>query len=249
MTLPDDVVALFRAETREFLLAAGRMNSGAPSDWLATHLHNLAGNAEAMGFTASGKEARRVLGRVQNGLRHEARQADLAALELTIRKDLRGTLAEKREEPQRSSAFLHPGELKVSKRPLVITTILGSCVSVCLWDTITGAGGMNHFLLAARGSDGVPSLRNGEDAMSALLEQVLRCGGSKERLRAKLYGGASMLMPQNPTAMRIGSRNVEIALQYLRLHRIPVVESDTGDTTGMKITFTLPSGTTTVQRM
>src|SRR5580658_7959559 len=78
--------------------------------------------------------------------------------------------APKSKEPRH---FLYPGQVFATREPIVISTILGSCAAVCLWDRQKKAGGMNHYLLPDGGDDGANRLRYGNNANAELLKQVL----------------------------------------------------------------------------
>jgi len=88
--------------------------------------------------------------------------------------------------------FLPPGAICCPAEPAVVSTILGSCVAVCLWDGRRQLGGMNHFLLPRCGQS-QPSPRYGDVAVSRLLAALERLGCRPADLRAKLFGGAAVL--------------------------------------------------------
>ncbi|CAH2031215.1 chemotaxis protein CheD [Trichlorobacter ammonificans] len=137
--------------------------------------------------------------------------------------------------------FLFPGTLHVDAGECVITTVLGSCVAVCLWDTIKGGGGMNHFMLPLWNGEGLATPKYGTIAMEKLLEQVLAVGCKKERLVAKVFGGANIL-GMSQAACPIGRRNVELALGTLDDWRIKVVASDLEGMVGRKIIMNTLTG-------
>lgn len=135
--------------------------------------------------------------------------------------------------------YLAPGRLYASSAAEQVTTILGSCVAVCLWDAERGVGGVNHFLLP----DGVPpSARFGGSAVSLLLESVLDLGAARSRLRAKVFGGASVLEAFRTRSQPLGARNVEAARERLRDADIPVVGEDVGGDLGRKLVFEIQTG-------
>ena len=80
---------------------------------------------------------------------------------------------------------------------VTLTTVLGSCVAACLFDPIRGVGGMNHFLLAESGAGGESAMRYGAYAMEVLINDLMKLGASRERLRAKVFGGAKMMSALN----------------------------------------------------
>ena len=97
----------------------------------------------------------------------------------------------------RQATKILPGEYYATSEPEVVVTVLGSCVSACVRDRVNGVGGMNHFLLPLDGSaePGKPpqSARYGSYAMELLINQVIKLGGKRERLEAKVFGGAAVL--------------------------------------------------------
>ena len=89
--------------------------------------------------------------------------------------------------PAPARVYLAPGRLYASGEDVQVTTILGSCVSVCIWDAQAQVGGINHFLLPS-GSPASP--RFGESAVALLIGRVLELGAQRGRLAAKVFGGA-----------------------------------------------------------
>ena len=133
------------------------------------------------------------------------------------------------------------GDCFVSKnRNLIISTILGSCVAVCLYDKWAGIGGMNHFMLPTRTQDrnkkqsshelyGLPSLQK-------MVKELLRAGAVNSRLEAKVFGGAKVI---KELPLNIPKSNIECALDFLKQHDIKVISSDTGGEFGRKVLFDL----------
>src|SRR3954470_22793838 len=121
--------------------------------------------------------------------------------------------------------FLLPGQMFVSDIPMTVTTILGSCVAVCLWSPAKGIGGMNHYLLPEGSPAEANRLRYGSNANPALLQELLSLGCLAGELRAKVFGGATIMASADP-AQSLGKRNMELALEFLRTNRIPVVEKN-----------------------
>jgi chemotaxis protein CheD len=147
--------------------------------------------------------------------------------------------------------YLLPGELVAvgadSQRTL--TTILGSCVSVCLWDRRGRGGGMNHFLLPRRGPDTPRSGRYGDAAVSLLVSKVLALGADRRDLRAKIFGGAHVLASVPMGARTLGNENVQVAVAALRDEGVQVVSEDVGGTRGRKLAFNTVDGTALVWRL
>ena len=139
------------------------------------------------------------------------------------------------------TAYLHPGQLMAFSGPAVMTTVLGSCVSVCLYDEQAQAGGMNHFVLP----EGLPSdresARYAQPACERLLARVLELGGRRERLAAKLFGGASSMQRLVGRAS-VGENNVAAAKRWLEHERIAIAAVETGGEFGRRLAFEIPSG-------
>ena len=135
---------------------------------------------------------------------------------------------------QLAQVHLYPGEMDCRTEARVITTILGSCVAVCLWDKTQCFGGMNHFLLPTWEHQGEPSLRYGNIAIEALIHKMLMLGSRIGDLRAKIFGGANVL-PINNDSASIGSRNIDMAIRELRRFDIPVVNRYVSGANGLLI--------------
>jgi chemotaxis protein CheD len=124
------------------------------------------------------------------------------------------------------------GEHRVSGNPEeTLLTILGSCVSACLYDPIRRVGGMNHFLLAD--GDGQEAMRYGAYAMEILINDLLKIGASRDRLEAKLFGGAKIMERLND----IGAENILFARRFLATEGIPVVGESLGGRRARRIEF------------
>lgn len=147
--------------------------------------------------------------------------------------------------------FLHPGDLHVSRRSERITTILGSCVAVCLWHPGERIGGINHFLLPTRDErSGLPPRCYGDVAVDRLLTELRWHGGDDAGLEARIFGGARILGPDgNGIPAHVGRLNAELAHRRLRREGVVVVESDVGGSVGRKIRFDTGTGHVRVRRL
>lgn len=150
---------------------------------------------------------------------------------------------------ERGRAYLLPGDLHVSTEPCQITTILGSCVSICLWDKELRAGGMNHFLLPASRDGGQTSSRFADVATRTLLEKLRVAGCQRQNLMAKIFGGSAILRTESHYATSLGAKNVTAALQLMSSAGIPVVAQETGGNSGRKIVFNTDDGTAWSRRV
>jgi chemotaxis protein CheD len=131
------------------------------------------------------------------------------------------------------------GDFAVSADPTVVmSTVLGSCVAVCLYDQHASVGGMNHFLLATSGETKSDDLKYGVNAMELLINRLLRAGADRRSLQAKVFGGARM----TEHARDIGKSNAEFALDFLEREGIMCVSQSLGGTNARRVQFTPSTG-------
>lgn len=144
--------------------------------------------------------------------------------------------------------FLHSGMLFVRRGEYKIVTVLGSCVSVCLWDPQMKMGGINHYLLPLWNGEGLPSPRYGNIAIAKLIKDMLLKGSKERNLKAKVFGGSSTA---NITRglLSVGKRNIILALDVLKDRGIPIISSDVGGTFGRKIIFNTETGIVLVKKI
>lgn len=135
-----------------------------------------------------------------------------------------------------SSLYVFPGDVVGKVVGCLLTTVLGSCVSVCLHDPRTRIGGMNHFLLPEPIGVGERSPRFAGPAIEELIGQLLDRGGSRERLVAKLFGGCES-GGTGSNGFHIGFRNVVAARRHLTEVGIPIVAEDVGGGAGRRLVF------------
>jgi chemotaxis protein CheD len=145
------------------------------------------------------------------------------------------------EVGSRLSVYLHPGQVYFSSEPAAVTTILGSCVAVCLWDPVLQVGGMNHYLLPHWAEGSAASLRYGNVAIRSLIEGLLSLGCAKERLVAKLFGGACVIHAFREGS-HLGIKNVQVARLFLAEAGIRVAGEDVGGRHGRKLIFQTDNG-------
>lgn len=143
--------------------------------------------------------------------------------------------------------YLYPGMLFVHRSPHLITTVLGSCVSVCLWNETSRVGGINHYLLPLWNGEGLPTPKYGNIAITKLIEKVMAHSGPNDKLIAKVFGGASM-WEKAEGLLAIGLRNIELAQELLDRHNVPIVASDLGGSQGRKVIFNTSDGSVLMRR-
>ncbi len=142
------------------------------------------------------------------------------------------------------SVYLHPGQVYAAAHAAYVTTILGSCIAVCLWDPVARVGGMNHFLLPhGKGP------RYGDEAMEQLLEEMTNRGAFVARMVAKVFGGACVLSAFTGPGKAIGAQNVEAAMRFLGDHSIRVLAAQVGGQRGRKLLFHTGTGSAYVKEI
>lgn len=143
----------------------------------------------------------------------------------------------------RHRVSLYVGEVAASKTPVVMSTLLGSCVAVCIYDPAFRAGGMNHILLpTCRAGDRSP--RCGIHAMELLINEVMKLGGDRRRFVAKAFGGANVL--QGIKMPAVGDGNARFVREFLATERIPLVAERMGGSHAVHLYFRTDSGKATV---
>ena len=147
-------------------------------------------------------------------------------------------------------AVIMPGEYFVSQDPMIVYTVLGSCVSVCIRDTVLEIGGMNHFMLATPTGGAAPdrwgtSARYGNFAMEVLVNEILKRGGRRNRLEVKVFGGGRIC----EGVSNIGAQNVAWVLDYLEQEGLCPVKADVGDIFPRKVYYFTESGRVLLKKL
>ena len=149
------------------------------------------------------------------------------------------------------AAKILPGEYYVTKRNMVLVTVLGSCVAACMRDRVSGIGGMNHFMLPDMIRDENDptsvSARYGAYAMEMMINQLLKMGARRSNLEAKIFGGGDVM--RGMVTANMGERNAEFALDYLHAEGIAVVGQDLLEDYARKVYFFPNSGRVLVKKI
>lgn len=143
-----------------------------------------------------------------------------------------------------------PGEYYATARPMLIVTVLGSCVAACIRDRVSGIGGMNHFMLPALNDFGEPvnaSARYGTFAMEILINQLLKMGVRRQNLEAKVFGGGNVV--KGFTVANVGERNAAFVREYLKAEEIPIVAEDLLDIYPRKVYFFPAQGRVLIKKL
>jgi|GEM_PF-354169 len=154
-----------------------------------------------------------------------------------------GSVSRAGRSPSGSRKRLHIGDVAASLIPVVLDTLLGSCVAVCMYDPILLAGGMNHILLPkCSGRD--KTARCGVHAMELLINELMKLGGDRKRFIAKAFGGANVL--KGITTLPIGEANARFVREFLATEHIPLVAERLGGNHAVHLYFHTDTGKATV---
>ncbi len=142
--------------------------------------------------------------------------------------------------------YLYPGTVFVNEKPFMVTTVLGSCVSVCLWDPVLKLGGINHFQLSLWNGDGLATPKYGNIAIEKLITKMQDLGSKKKDIKAKVFGGGAVLSA-TAKSLNIGEQNIMVALDILQQERIPIISSAVGGNSGRKLRYYTETGVVLVK--
>ncbi len=150
------------------------------------------------------------------------------------------------------AAKIGPGEYYFTNQDMVIVTVLGSCISACIRDVVSGIGGMNHFMLpqsskADLNSPVSESMRYGNYAMEMLINQLIRNGAKRENLEAKIFGGGNVL--RSFTTNVVGKRNAAFVKQYLEEEGITIASEDLLDVFPRKVHYFPKTGKVMLKKL
>lgn len=147
------------------------------------------------------------------------------------------------------AAYLKPGEVLVSRTPMVVSTVLGSCVAVTMFSASRGFSAMCHAMLPEN-AWGDSDLRYVDTALRHIYNKVVECGAGKDVV-VKLFGGAQVLDVGGNRSVKltIGEQNVSKAEEVLAALGLIISARDTGGLQGRKLFFCTRSGDVYMRRM
>lgn len=137
--------------------------------------------------------------------------------------------------------YLIPGKLFAAAQPFAITTIVGSGVCVCLWDSARGIGGANHIMLAKGPEDNENATRYANVANPMLLKRMLDLGAAINTLEARVFGGSMPKVTFGDTT-HMGELNLQAVTHFLNMNGIRLAENEVGGTRGRKVVFHTDDG-------
>jgi chemotaxis protein CheD len=142
--------------------------------------------------------------------------------------------------------FLQPGYIVIPDGALSISAVIGSGVSLCLYDRKHKFGGMNLFQLPFMNTKGKTTAIYGNVACVTLIRMMKQLGTSTRHLEAQLFGGARH--PDSPDR-DIGSENVEMARKIILKYGISLASEDVGGEKGRKVVFNTENNETAVLKV
>jgi len=130
-----------------------------------------------------------------------------------------------------------PGEYYVTEEDLIIQTVLGSCIAVCLFTDNGVTSGMNHFMLPGiADTERMDSLRYGIHSMEMLINSLLKLGIKKKDIKAKVFGGGNIIDFKS-TKNTVGENNIEFILDFLQKENLPIITKHVGGDNARKVLF------------
>ena len=137
---------------------------------------------------------------------------------------------------------IHIGGVRASPKPLLLDTVLGSCIAACIYDPVANMGGMNHCMLPEGSDPGDPtSTRYGVNAMELLISKLMKLGADRRRFQAKIFGGGHVLNIRE-SLDGVPQRNIDFVRRFLETEQIPVVREDLGGYQPRRVLFETHTG-------
>ncbi len=141
---------------------------------------------------------------------------------------------------QKDIITLHPGEYYSSFEDVYIATVLGSCISIALYDPSIRLGGINHFMLPSSRRESISEAdegRFGDYAVELLINDLMKKGAKRANLKSKVFGGGNVLDDGGTHTNMTGINNINFAINFLETEHIPIMANDTGGIFPRKIYF------------
>jgi chemotaxis protein CheD len=138
--------------------------------------------------------------------------------------------------------YLIPGKIFAAAQPFAISTIVGSSVALCLWDSGRRIGGANHFMLPEGPEESETATRYANVANPTLLQRMLELGAERKTLEARIFGGSQPTVTFGNTGDSVGDRNVQAVTTFLNMNGIRLIQNEVGGTHGRKLVFHTDDG-------
>lgn len=145
-------------------------------------------------------------------------------------------------DSEHSKQYLMSGRIFVTEKPHLVTSIVGSGVTVCLWDSVSKVGGANHYLLPDVAPGNLQDLKYAAFANQQLLREVLEKGAKRTNLQAKIFGGSVPTVAFSNVSDCVGARNVEAAVKFVTEEKLKLVQRESGGVKARKVLFQTDDG-------
>ncbi|MGO9088568.1 MAG: chemotaxis protein CheD [Candidatus Sulfotelmatobacter sp.] len=136
--------------------------------------------------------------------------------------------------------YLIPGKVFAAAHAFAISTIVGSSVALCLWDSDRRIGGASHFMLPEGPEENATLYAN--VANPTLLQRMLALGAERKTLEARIFGGSQPTVTFGNRGDSVGDRNVQATISFLTTNGIRLIQSEVGGTHGRKVVFHTDDG-------
>lgn len=135
------------------------------------------------------------------------------------------------------------------KEGLLVTYALGSCIGICLYDSVAKVGGLLHIMLPLNMEAGRKNpLKYADTGFAEMVKQITRMGASPSRLTAKLAGGAKMFEVNGSSSLgNIGQRNIESVHMQLKKHGVRLIKEDVGGSVARTLLFNVSDGSACIR--
>lgn len=146
--------------------------------------------------------------------------------------------------------FVKMNEIAVAAHAGLFKTVVGSCIALCLWDSLNRVGGMGHIMLPqSNGDAAAPAGKYADTAVKALVALMMKQGGSVKNMQATCVGGASMFQNHMRKFESVGSKNYRMVQKELAGYGIPIVTQAVGGTSGRKVKMDCATGAVTISML
>jgi len=152
-------------------------------------------------------------------------------------------------DERHSKHYLIPGKVFVSAEPVAVSTIVGTGVSICLWDEVRRVGGINHFLLPTNPEGFLDNTKYADAANHTLLQELMQLGGDTRSMEARIFGGSQPGVTFSSSTECLGDRNVQLATDFINRRGIRIAQKEVGGTRGRKVIFQTDDGRTWSQQL
>lgn len=136
--------------------------------------------------------------------------------------------------------FLNPGDIVVTKESCILETVLGSCISICIWDSKNSVAGMNHFVFSEeyKNKETEKTGKYGKISTCYMIKSMMEMGANIKNMRAVIAGGAK----NTHLGPEVGIENRKLAIRVLEHYGIEILKEETGGERGRKVTFNSKTG-------